>query len=216
MSIDQNGPNKTTNAPILLLQWLDTEEYKETESALRAFSGEVRIQHADVGTRTEAIGAIKSWLHGNPNAQFLFIGTHGDDEGLGPTVENGLDWSELWSVLKNAVRPVALWLGACHSASAARAWSPVRGYAPVTYIVGFPVKIEAAEIEKVLHQLIRMTGIDPITFVDQEIPKLRKQFPETTAVMHFLAPTKAGRVEYVDYDGFPNHVGMTMREYLES
>lgn len=213
--IDGNGPNKTTDAPILLLQWLGTEEYKETESALRAFAGEVKIQHADVGTKTEAIAAIDSWLHGNPNAQFLFIGTHGDEDGLGPTVQNGVDWSELWSVLKNAVRPVALWLGACHSACAAKAWSPVQGYAPVNYIVGFPVRIKPAEIEKVLHKLLKMTGIDPITFVDEEIPKLRRQIPETTVVMHFIAPTKVGPVEYVDNDDFPNLVGMTLREYLK-
>lgn len=207
--------NKKSDAPILLLQWLDTPEYKETNSALRAFGSEVKILHADVRTKLEAIAAIESWLQGNPNAQFLFIGTHGDEDGIGPTVQNGVDWSELWSVLKKAVRPVALWLGACHSACAARAWSPVQGHAPVDYIVGFPIAIKADEIEKVLHELLKMTGIDPVTFVDEEIPKLRRAVPKTTVVMHFRAPTKAGPVEYVDSDDFPNRVGMKLKEYLE-
>ncbi|MBZ5700449.1 MAG: hypothetical protein LAN84_01230 [Acidobacteriia bacterium] len=208
-------PNKTTNAPILLLQWLDTAEYKETKSALRAFGRKVKILHADVRTKLEAIAAIERWLQGNPNAQFLFIGTHGDEDGLGPTVQNGIHWSELWSVLKKAVRPVALWLGACNSACAAKAWSPVQGHAPVDYIVGFPVAIKADEIEKVLHELLKMTGIDPVTFVDEEIPKLRRALPKTTVVMHYKAPTKAGPVEYVDNDDFPDRVGMKLREYLQ-
>ena len=182
---------------------------------MRAFRKEVKIRHDDVRSKPEAIAAIKGWLQGNPNAQFLFIGTHGDDQGLGLTEQNRVDWPELWSVLKNAVRPVALWLGACHSASAAKAWSPVKGHAPVDYVVGFPDVIDDDEIEKVLHELLKMTGMDPVTFVDEEIPKLRRALPKTTVVMHYIAPTKAGPVEYVDTNDFPNRVGMTLTEYLE-
>jgi hypothetical protein len=209
-------PPKTNDAPIFLLQWLDTPEYKETKVALAAFGKEVKIMHADVRTKAEAIAAVERWLDSNPNAQFLFIGTHGDKDGIGPSVQNGVEWPELWSVLKKAVRPIALWLGACHSACAANAWSPVKWAAPVDYIVGFPVAIKADEIEKVLLQLLRMTGMNPITFVDQEIPKLRKVVPKTTVLMHYKAPTIAGPIEYVDFDKFPEVVGMTLKKYLES
>jgi hypothetical protein len=203
------------DAPILLLQWLDTPEYKETKTALAAFGQEVKIMHADVRTKADAIAAIERWLNGNPNAQFLFIGTHGDEDGIGPTVQNGVNWPELWTVLKKAARSIALWLGACHSACAAKAWSPIKGAAPVDYVVGFPVAIDAGEIEAVLHQLLKMTGMNPITFVDQEIPKLRKVVAKTTVLMHYKAPTKAGTLEYVDVDEFPKIVGMTLKQYLE-
>lgn len=208
-------PTKKNDAPILLLQWLNTPEYKETKAALAAFGKQVKIIHADVGTQADAIAAIEGWLNGNPNAQFLFIGTHGDENGIGPSVQNGVEWPQLWSVLKKAVRPIALWLGACHSACAAKAWSPVKGAAPVDYIVGFSVAIKAGEIEKVLLQLLKMTGLNPPTFVDQEIPKLRKAVPKTRVRMHYKAPTKAGPIEYVDSDKFPEIVGMTLKEYLE-
>jgi hypothetical protein len=208
-------PKKRSDAPILLLQWLGTAEYKETKSALKAFSKEVKIRHADAGTKEEAIAAIQGWLEGNSNAQFLFIGTHGDRDGIGRNADNRIDWPELWAVLKKAVRPIALWLGACHSGFAASAWSPVVGYAPVEYIVGFPVAINAGEVEKVLHELLKMTRIDPVTFVDEEIPTLRKAISRTNVVMHFKAPTKAGPIEYVDHDDFPTRVGMTLKEYLE-
>jgi hypothetical protein len=111
-----------------------------------------------------SIAAIERWLESSSNAQFLFIGTHGDKDGLGRNAENRIDWPELWTVLKKAIRPIALWLGACHSGCAATAWSPVIGYTPVEYIIGFPVVINAEEIEKVLHELLKMTRIDPVTF----------------------------------------------------
>jgi hypothetical protein len=203
------------DAPILLLQWLDTAEYKETHAAMKAFSHEVKIRHADVAGKAAAISAIEQWLEHNPNAQFLFIGTHGNDAGIGPAVGEGIDWAELWGVLRKAVRPVALWLGACHSACAAKAWSPVKGHSPVDYAVGFPKAITAGEIEKVLLQLLTMTRINPITFVDQEIPKLRKALPNSQVQMHYRALTKAGKVEYVNVDEFPQRVGMSLKEYLE-
>jgi len=212
----ENSMLTTKNdAPILLLQWVDAKEYKETHAALKAFSKEVKIMHADVQTKAEAIAAVEKWLCNNANAQFLFIGTHGDDDGLGPTVENGVTWEELRSVLKKAAGSIALWLGACHSACAAKAWSPIEGYARVDYIVGFPVAIKASEIKKVLLQLLKMTGMDGITWVDQELPKLRKAVPHTNVRMHYKALTTAGPIEYVDFDEFPKRVGMTLKEYLE-
>jgi hypothetical protein len=209
-------PNKTNDAPILLLQWLGTTEYKETKTALVAFRNEVNIKHSDVRTKAGAMRAIKRWLKGNPNAQFLFIGTHGDKDGIGRSMQNGVEWPELWAVLKKAVGPpIAVWLGACHSAFAAKAWSPVKGAAPIDYIVGFPVAINAKEIEKVLHQLLKMTGMNPITFVDQEIPKLRRAVAKTTVLMHYKALTKAGQLEYIDFDDFSKVVGMPLNKYLK-
>lgn len=203
------------DAPILLLQWLEPGEHKETKAAMAKFGGNVKIMYADVQTKADAIAAIEKWLTGNPNAQFLFIGTHGDDDGLGPTTADGLDWPELKALLLRAVRPVALWLGACHSSFAAKAWSPIIARLPVEYIVGFPDSILPKDVEKVLLMLLDMTSIDPITFVDQEIPKLRKAIPKTTVEMHYPAYSKKKMYEYVNFDNFVAEVGMTLEKFLQ-
>jgi len=199
----------------MLLQWVGPNEHKETETALAKFGGDVKIMYADVQTKAQAVAAIEKWLNGNRNAQFLFIGTHGDDAGLGPTAADGLDWPELKALLLRAVRPVALWLGACHSSFAAQAWSPIIGRLPVEYIVGFPGAILPDDVENVLLKLVEMTGLDPITFVDQEIPKLRKSISNTTVEMHYPAYTKAKITEYVNFDSFVTVVGLTLKEILQ-
>jgi hypothetical protein len=203
------------DAPIMLLQWLQAGEHKETKAAIAKFSGDVNIMYADVQTKAQAIDAIAKWLAGNRTAQFLFIGTHGDEDGLGPTAVDGLDWSELKTLLLQAVRPMALWLGACHSSFAAKAWSPITGRLPVEYIVGFPNAIEPDDVEKVLLELIKMTGVNPITFVDQEIPRLRQIIPKTTVEMRYPAYTKGKVYEYVNFDNFVAEVGVTPKQFLE-
>jgi hypothetical protein len=207
-------------APILIVQWLNEYDEKEGEEVWQRFHDEVELRFAEVVGRDEAIEAIGRWLHGNSNAQFLYLSTHGDESGLGPSNSNGLQWPELWDVLTKAVKRknprVALWLGACCSAYAAHAWSPVSSEAPVDYIVGFPIPIGAEEIGRVVKRLIKMTRLDPVTYVDEEIRKLRRSIPDTSVLMHYKAKTKAGPIRYVDLDHFKEEVGMTLKQYLQS
>src|SRR5207248_5919031 len=95
--------------------------------------------YADVQTKADAVAATKKY---------------GDDDGLGPTAADGLDWPQLKALLLQAVRPVALWLGACHSSFAAMAWSPIIARLPVDYIVGFQNAILPDNAEKVLLKLL--------------------------------------------------------------
>src|SRR2546422_643313 len=91
-------------------------------------------------SRANPIDIIKGRL-----IQLTFIGTHGDEDGLGPTVQNGVDWSESWSVLKKAVRPVQLPLALCRPFGIrSKARSPVQGNAPVDYSVFKRIMIQAA------------------------------------------------------------------------
>jgi hypothetical protein len=209
-------PENDHAAPILLVQWLGSNEYKETNAALSKFKDQVSIAHADVSSKADVLAAIGDWLTDNDNAQFLFIGTHGNDNGIGSDAADMVGWSELWEMLKKAGDAIAVWLGACHSAHAAEAWSPVCDGAPVEYVVGFPVAINASEIEKVLNELLRMTDTQSIVYVDEEIPQLRSAIAKTNVAMHYKARTTGGQIEYVDYDEFPARVGKSLKEYLET
>jgi hypothetical protein len=205
-------------SPILVVQWLRSGDPKEAEVAWAKFHKKVEIRFAEVGNRDEAIEAIKRWLHRNPNAQVLYFSTHGDTDGLGTSETDRINWPELWDVLSDCVKrkhPISLWLGACESSSSANAWSPVQGRAPVEYIVGFPIKIKGAEIGKVLTRLIKMTKLDPVTYVDEEIRKLRRSIRPTSVLMHYKARTKPREMRYVNFDTFRKEVGMTLKRYLE-
>jgi hypothetical protein len=206
-------------SPILFIQWLKPEDRKEASEVWEKFHNEAEIRFADVTTRDEAIAAIRRWLVRNPNAQFLYFSTHGDNHGLGPSESNGIDWPELWDVLREAVKqkhPISLWLGACNSSYSAGAWSPIQGRAPVEYVVGFPIDVCPDEVCKVLNRLIKMTKLDPVTYVDEEIRKLRRSVRPTSVLMHYKAKTKAGQMRYVNFDTFRKEVGMTLKRYSES
>jgi hypothetical protein len=209
-------------SPILFIQWLNLDDPKEAYDVWEKFQKKVEIRFVDVHTRDEAVAAIRHWLHRNPNAQFLYFSTHGDTRGLGPAKSNGIDWPELWDVLTEAVKrrhPVSLWLGACESSYSADAWSPVPDRAPVEYVVGFPTEVptevDPDEIGKVLNRLIKMTRLDPVTYVDEEIRKLRLSVRATSVLMHYKAKTKAGEMRYVNFATFREEVGMTLKRYLE-
>jgi hypothetical protein len=205
-------------SPILFLQWLDEKDKDEAEKVWAKFHKKVEIQFADAASKDEAITSIKRWLHRNPNAQFLYIAAHGDTKGVGRCSSDRIDWPELWDLLAEHVlrkRPISLWLGACKSSYSAETWSPVQRWAPVKYIVGFPVSIKADQIGKVLKKLIRMTKTDYITYEDEEIRKLRRAVPGTSVLMHHKAKTKEGEMRYVNFDTFRKEVGMTLKQYLE-
>jgi hypothetical protein len=152
-------------SPVMLLQWLNPGEHEETRSMLAEFAASVDIAHEDVKDPTEARSAIQRWLDGNNNAQFLFIGTHGDEDGLGPTVANGVEWGDFRDWM-SAEKPVVLWLGACKSSAAASGLSPVpSGPLRIEAIFGFSEDVYPPEIETVLKYLLdRASKLDTRDF----------------------------------------------------
>lgn len=151
--------------PVMLLQGLNPGEYAETCSILAEFAASVDIAHEDVKTPTAARTAIQHSLDGNNNAQFLFIGTHGDEDGLGPKVSNGVESREFRNWI-SVDKPVVLWLGACKSRAAARGLSPIpSGPLRIEAIFGFSEEVYPAEIETILRYLLdRASQLDTRDF----------------------------------------------------
>lgn len=200
-------------APILLVNWL-AREIGEIDTALQSFGQEVLIKSAKSNSKEDVISVIGEWLSGNTNAQFLYIGCHGDSLGLfkddRQPLRDRLDWEELGEVLRQHAHTVSLWLGACDSAAVARAWSGRDDQIPVRYIVGFLGKIKAEEVSAVLQQLIKMTGHDPITYLDEELEAVRTLLPESKMVTYFKIDKR-----YLLTDYFEQESGESFRKYLE-
>jgi len=209
------------NSPVCLLQWLPPNEYRETSTALDLFADQIHISHYDVDSKDEARGALERWFNNNSNSQYLFIGSHGimdaNDEciGLGTSANDFVSWSELWQWLGNALFPPVLWIGACMSSYAAKAWSPFPARPiPVSWIMGFAEQIYPIEIKNVLLELMKTTSINRIIFVDQQLDLLRQAVPNTALELFFPAHTLAGRDEFVSVENFQAEVGISFKEFL--
>jgi hypothetical protein len=202
--------------PILLLQWLNRREKKEARTAFRKFRKEVQIRYAEAVTKAEALRAIRSWLSRNPNAQFLYIGSHGARHGLGANGREYISWPALGRFLRRHGQPVVLWLGACDSAFAAEQWK-VRRLRSARYVVGFQKTVYTYQLEPALKLLLRMTRIDNVIGADEELPRLRKLLPRTRITMHYPVCLKGKRMyRYVNVDRLPDEFGFTLTEYLDN
>lgn len=207
---------KDPKPPILLLQWLDPDEIKEAAGPFRSFRKEVLIQYVESTTRAEALAAIRQWLRDNSNAQFLYIGSHGNDRALGANPREYITWSELGNLLRKTQKPVVLWLGACDSRFAAAQWKR-RKQKSALWVVGFQGKVLPTQLKRALSRLLRMTRIDNIIGADQELPLLRKILPRTLVTMQYPICEKGYRTyRYVDVDRFPGELGFTLTQYLDN
>lgn len=204
--------------PILFLHWLENVTHPRVGAPVYAeHKDEVDIRYRDTRSRADFLRELEDWLTDNDAAQYLFVGAHGDENGIGDLVETGLEWPELAEVLSRHDRGLGLWLGACTSSSAATAWSPVRQEsAPARYIIGFPDKVYAADILPVLRRLMQMTSANPLTFIDQEFEELNKIRGTTRVTMHYLVDLDDGTRQYVDVSEFEKLVGKTFRDYLRA
>ena len=200
--------------PVCFLHWLEKpSDAREAEPVYQSLKSDLDITYRDVNNREAALAAITEWLADNPNAQFLFIGAHGDKDGLGDTVAGGVDWPELGTLLRSNRPCVALWLGACESSGAALGWSPVKEPIPASYIVGFPDKVLPMNIQPVLRQLVKMAGMT-VTYIDDELPKIKAIAGGTRVTMHYPAVCLDGSHRYVDVEDFEAEVGQTFHGYL--
>ena len=208
------------DAPVLLIQWLKPNEYRETQSVIKEFAGKnPRLALRDVKTKQELISVLKT-LESTDNCQFLFIGAHGVKDcngtyiGIGKSATDYIKWGELWEALSQAQMPPVLWLGACSSARCAEAWSPFPTEIPVLkWLVGFDKDVYPKEIEEILKALINMTSLNHITYAHEEIPRLKKLIAGTCVQMHYpVCFNKEGR--FVKTTDFPNVFNKTFSEHL--
>jgi len=130
--------------PVCLVQWLKAGEYREVARAFAQFSGALDITLHDVQTKAQAAAAVRAWLDGNDNSQFLYIGAHGVHDaggrylGIGADGADIITWRELADLLAPARVPPVLWLGACGSSAVASAWSPIVDKPPAEWVTCFP------------------------------------------------------------------------------
>jgi hypothetical protein len=207
--------------PICLLQWLPQNEHRETADALSSFADQIDISHFDVRTADEARAAVRGWLGNNPNSQFLFIGAHGitgennQSIGLGSSGLDFATWHELWEWLGIALCTPVIWLGACKSSDAAKAWSPFPSWPKrVSWIAGFRTGIYPIEIKRILLHLMTTISINPIIYVDNQLEYLRSKLPNTAIELFFPAYTLDRQYEYVNVDEFEMKVGVPFQDFL--
>jgi hypothetical protein len=213
--------------PISLIQWLEADEDREAQAALKSYAEEVNIYHADVLTKAQAAHALGKWFRGNAgNCQYCFIGAHGIEATTGTAIGIGASakadefvrWKELWEWFAQGELIGGLWLGACKSSDAAVALSPFLTscvHIAIPYICGFSESICSDEIERILLKLIEFTGIDNLLFLDEELEQLRVALQGTKIEMFYPACTLSGTREYVNVDDMLKKVGLTFRQLLE-
>lgn len=203
--------------PVCLVQWLAPDEYREVHAAWTAYAPTINITLHDVRTKAEVSDAIRTWLKDNPNAQFLYIGAHGDETGFGrpDMVQDKMTWAELRTLLIEAQNPPVVWLGTCKSSSVAKAWSPIREYLPAAWITTFDELISPNVCERMLKRSLNDTTPDEGIFVDQELRRLRETLPGVRIKQLYPASTLQRKHEYVDVDDFETHVGVKFETFLK-
>jgi hypothetical protein len=217
------GEQKMSSDPVCLLQWLKPGDFREVDAAWKAFSKSLNITLNVVSSKNEAIAAISEWLKGNSNSQFLYIGSHGIKDaaenylGLGADGDDFLTWDELRALLMRArLRPV-LWLGACGSSAVADAWSPIAGIrGPAAWITSFPDPVMPRACLSMLTQSLGDTSTAKIVFLDQELPRLRKQLHPVAVEQFYPAERADGVHAYVSVDRFEAETGVDFATYLRS
>ena len=206
---------------ILMLQWLKQGEYREVPEVVQQFAMENRfLGFQDISSVGEFHSALQS-LQTDSDCQFLFIGSHGIKNNVGECIGIGrsdsdyISWTDLWDVLASAKKPPVLWLGACSSTKCADAWSPIpTTQVAVEWIVGFNKDIYPEEIKDILKGLIDMTSLDPVSYADEEMPKLQKLVSGTCVQMHYLVHY-SGQHRFLDTNQFLSVLGKTFKEHLE-
>lgn len=200
------GKQAAWQAPILLIDWL-ADKSDEIEVALRDFGNEIRIQAARVASKNDLKEAVSTWLSGNVNAQFLYVGCHGDSHGLFRDASNRysdrMDYEEFGELLIQSSTKLHLWLGACNSSSLVTAWNKSGKSIPVTYVVGFATEIKTLDVKATLQVLLNMSGCDPVTYVDEELPTIRNLFPNSKVLTFYRVDGTYKNTDYLEAAQWP-------------
>ncbi len=210
-----------SECPILMIQWLKNTEYKEVFSKKTTKAGgSVDVAIVDAKNKAEVKNAIERWLVGNSNAQYLYIGTHGNEKGLSDNGEFA-SYEEVWQWFSRRRRPFVVWLGACRSVNAATVWSRCIEESPahihVSCVVGFDDDTTPSRVEDVLILLLERCQTTSPVSDDLEI--LRQNYPHHRVKMHYLAsplPPAKGWIRYVDTENFAELIGESFEQYIAS
>jgi hypothetical protein len=193
---------------VLLIRWSTGSDVKEVARVLNAFPADQQIASFDAKDSEELIGTIQSWL-GSGKAQVLYIGSHGNSEGLKPTPGRypALTWSRLAATLQMSSTPIWVCLGACESACAAEAWQAQPKSFPVSRLLGFESdKTSESDVEDVLLRLMEVSGAytpgsaeiraerERITSLEQDISAL---LADSKQLVVFAREAATGRYERV-------------------
>lgn len=174
------------------------------------------MSYAEVSTKAGFLSAIESWLNQNRNAQFLYIGSHGSPEGLGPNAHVYITWLELGSFVRRLGRRIAVWLGACDSSYASKRWKITNRRKPALYIVGFKGVVSVGQLQQALRLLLKMTRIEDVIGVEDELPALRRIFPRRIVTLHYPARLGQNSYRYLNADKFKAKLGVTFAEYIRT
>jgi hypothetical protein len=209
---------------MLLIGW-GREGAKDVRSCRSEFPCDEGLDCVDTqGAQSEEVlQEIADWLENNPNAQFLYIGSHGDKTAVFPigrpdAFTPKITWSKLASVLSKANRQITLWLGACLSAFAADHWRDETTL-PVNPIVSFSGEPGTSEVKEFLTELVRMNSLLPsksgedhedISFLPDDVVELLEAFPKIK--IHY----KVDGHGYVDCVNFSETTGLELQDYFDS
>ena len=99
-TIARQAEIEAAQVPILFLHWLENPaDPREAEAVAAAVQNDIAVRYEDVADRNSVLRVIRDWLRDNKCAQYLFLGAHGDEDGLGDHVATGIDWPELGTLL---------------------------------------------------------------------------------------------------------------------
>ena len=98
---------------VLLIRWSTGHDVAEIELAQRAFRADLQIATNNAKDSTDLLETVAAWLAAG-KAQILYIGSHGNPEGLKPSPNSKvtLTWSRLAQVLRAAKSLIWVCLGA--------------------------------------------------------------------------------------------------------
>ena len=194
---------------VLLIRWSTGEDVQEIDIALRAFRADLQIAAHNARDSEDLIDTIQTWLS-TGRSQLLYIGSHGNSEGLKPAKKKfpELSWNRLAAALQKA--PPHLWvcLGACDSASAAAAWEKESKDFPVSVLIGFRSdRTRENEVGDSLLELLKASGfysagpletraeLGSITAIEEDVASLESL---SDRIVVFRRALDSGKYEVVD------------------
>jgi hypothetical protein len=160
-SIKKMTKSKDLSRAILLIRWSHGNDVREISEAVAAFRADKQIAIYDATDSDDLLDIIQNWLSAK-KSQVLFIGAHGNREGLKPTPNDypTLTWERLAQTLETASAPLWVCFGSCNSAYVASSWATLKNTFPVSVFFGFRSdKTTEDEVGNVLLQLLEVTGV---------------------------------------------------------
>jgi hypothetical protein len=195
-------PESSVDHEILVVRWISDDDKHDEIAAIRSDVGQDKKRRMVRAHYKKEIGeAVTSWLT-SPSARILYIGAHGNSNGLVDR-ENGslelLTWKELGESLASVPSAfshlVTLVLGGCSSSSAISVWMKEGLRLPVSHVVCIE---DDAFSEDVVSMIVQLLADDKqearllkskeklITYLDEGIGKLHGNLPSALKLRLFL------------------------------